>query len=189
VPLPVETADAWLLPDQQLQLSVWVDHSVVEVFGMGGLARVASRVYPDDDEVAWGVSSWVKLPSQLPVLIQWKKQGAGSSSSSDYGVVSEGAAVGASGRSSVRSSVRHGGFWSGLYCWWCKLWYKQCSCQCEEAGTADPRCTTSSSSSSSSRVKEMQQQQGSIADAEVSWVATADAAAWEVQNAWLPPSC
>jgi hypothetical protein len=188
VPLPVETLDAWLLPDQQLQLSVWVDHSVIEVFGMGGSARVTSRVYPEDDDVAWGVSSWVKLPSQLQILSQSRsastEDASGSSSSSSY-IVVEGK-VG-------RSVGKHGGLWAKLYCWWCKLWYQQCSCQCEGDGTADPRCAARSSSSSSMRDLDVQQQQqqqrSSTAEVEVGWSVTADGAVWEVKNAWLPPSC
>jgi hypothetical protein len=186
VPLPVDTADAWLLPNQQLQLSVWVDHSVIEVFGMGGLARVTSRVYPDDDDVAWGVSSWVKLPSQLQVLSR-TRQAAGSSSSSNVGDdVSQSVAT--------KNVDGTGGIWRGLYCWWCKLWFQQCSCQCEQAGTASSsskcasRTTTSSSSNRGVGVQQQQQQQGNSAVELVSWVATTDGAVWEVHNAWLPPS-
>eukprot|EP00879_Flechtneria_rotunda_P005979 GHRR01006287.1.p1 GENE.GHRR01006287.1~~GHRR01006287.1.p1 ORF type:complete len:494 (+),score=170.52 GHRR01006287.1:2730-4211(+) len=62
VPLPV-TDNAWQLPEQQLGLSVWVDHSVIEAFAMGGLARVTSRVYPAGDDVAWGLAAWALPPS------------------------------------------------------------------------------------------------------------------------------
>ena len=43
-----------------LSLAVWVDHSVVEAFAMGGRGRVASRMYPLTEDVAWGVAVWGK---------------------------------------------------------------------------------------------------------------------------------
>ena len=48
-----------LLP---LHLAVWVDHSVVEVFAMGGHGRITSRIYPLGSTVAWGVSVWARCP-------------------------------------------------------------------------------------------------------------------------------
>jgi hypothetical protein len=56
VPLPVGTNSAWSLPDQQLGLSIWVDHTVLEVYAMRGLARVTSRVYPEDNTADFGVA-------------------------------------------------------------------------------------------------------------------------------------
>lgn len=63
VPLPVNESDAWVVPQQPLGLSVFVDHSVVEVYAFGGLARVSSRIYPEADDVAWGLSVWSKPPA------------------------------------------------------------------------------------------------------------------------------
>jgi hypothetical protein len=63
VPLPVNASDAWLVPQQPLGLSVFVDHSVVEVYALGGLARVSSRIYPEGDDVAWGLAVWSNPPS------------------------------------------------------------------------------------------------------------------------------
>jgi hypothetical protein len=63
VPLPVNESDAWVVPQQPLGLSVFVDHSVVEVYALGGLARVSSRIYPEADDVAWGMSVWSKPPA------------------------------------------------------------------------------------------------------------------------------
>jgi hypothetical protein len=46
-----------LLP---LDLAVWVDHSVIEAYALGGHGRVTSRIYPLDSHVAWGVIAWAK---------------------------------------------------------------------------------------------------------------------------------
>lgn len=62
VPLPADASQAWKVPAEPLQLSVWVDHNVVEVFAMKGLGRIASRVYPEDDSVAWGAFAWAVPP-------------------------------------------------------------------------------------------------------------------------------
>jgi hypothetical protein len=62
VPLPANEPQAWKVPDQSLDLSVWVDHGVIEIFAMKGLSRLTSRVYPEDDSVAWGASVWAILP-------------------------------------------------------------------------------------------------------------------------------
>ena len=43
-----------------LNLAVWVDHSVIEVFAMGGHGRVTSRIYPLTSASAWGVSAWAR---------------------------------------------------------------------------------------------------------------------------------
>lgn len=43
-----------------LHLAVWVDHSVVEVFAMGGHGRVTSRIYPLVSASSWGVSVWAR---------------------------------------------------------------------------------------------------------------------------------
>jgi hypothetical protein len=92
-----------------------------------------------------------------------------------------------------RSADKHGSLWAKLYCWWCKLWYHQCSCQCDWVGTGVPRCAASSSSSNRDldvqQQQQQQQQRSSTTAVEVEWSVTADGAAWEVQNAWLPPSC
>ncbi|KAI8462298.1 MAG: glycosyl hydrolase [Monoraphidium minutum] len=65
VPLPAPGAAgaagggaAWALPSKLLTLDVYVDHSVVEVYAMGGLARVTSRIYPADEAVAWGLAAF-----------------------------------------------------------------------------------------------------------------------------------
>jgi hypothetical protein len=58
VPLPADPTKAWNVPWEPLQISVWVDHSVIEVFAMRGLGRISSGVYPEDDSVAWGASAW-----------------------------------------------------------------------------------------------------------------------------------
>jgi hypothetical protein len=42
-----------------IKLAVWVDHSLIEVFAMDGLARVSSRIYPGDDSVSWGLTAFV----------------------------------------------------------------------------------------------------------------------------------
>lgn len=62
VPLPVDSTNAWKVPDQPLELSVWMDHGVVEIFALKGLGRLTSRVYPTDDSVAWGASAFVVPP-------------------------------------------------------------------------------------------------------------------------------
>eukprot|EP00879_Flechtneria_rotunda_P010888 GHRR01011378.1.p1 GENE.GHRR01011378.1~~GHRR01011378.1.p1 ORF type:complete len:726 (+),score=212.30 GHRR01011378.1:2377-4554(+) len=59
-PIPLPINGIWQLPKQQLSLSVWVDHSILEVFAMGGLATVTSRIYPASDSVAWGLAAWAK---------------------------------------------------------------------------------------------------------------------------------
>lgn len=61
-PVPLPVSNAWQVPSDKLSLSVWVDHSVIEVYAMGGLGRVTSRVYPDDDTVAWGLAAWGEPP-------------------------------------------------------------------------------------------------------------------------------
>lgn len=66
VPTPVDPAKAWKVSDTPLQLSVWVDHGVVEIFAMEGLAALTSRVYPEDDSVAWGSSAWAIPPETNP---------------------------------------------------------------------------------------------------------------------------
>jgi hypothetical protein len=53
VPLPGGGA----VPVEGLQLSVWVDHSVLEVFALKGLARLTSRIYPEEQDVAWGLAA------------------------------------------------------------------------------------------------------------------------------------
>lgn len=63
-PVPLPVAKSWQVPIDKLSLSVWVDHSVIEVYAMGGLARVTSRVYPDGDDVAWGLAAW-GVPPQI----------------------------------------------------------------------------------------------------------------------------
>jgi len=70
VPLPVVSGEgskppveAWTVPGTKLGLSVWVDHSVIEVHAMGGLARVTSRIYPEKDDSACGVAVWGAGPA------------------------------------------------------------------------------------------------------------------------------
>ena len=64
VPLPVDaegdrsTPSGWLLPDKQVVLDVFVDHSLIEVYAMDGLARVTSRIYPADETVSWGLAAY-----------------------------------------------------------------------------------------------------------------------------------
>ena len=60
VVLPVGSASSggsadWWLPGRPLTLDVFVDHSVVEVYAMRGLARVTSRIYPADETSSWGL--------------------------------------------------------------------------------------------------------------------------------------
>lgn len=62
VPLPVDPAKAWKVPEIPLQLSVWVDHGVIEIFAMRGLASLTSRVYLEDDSSAWGASAYAIPP-------------------------------------------------------------------------------------------------------------------------------
>lgn len=64
VPLPVDSV--LRVPDAKLGLSVWIDHSVIEVYALGGLARVSSRIYPDDDNAAWGLAVW-SVPPAAPL--------------------------------------------------------------------------------------------------------------------------
>jgi hypothetical protein len=66
VPLPVNASQAWTVPQQPLGLSVFVDHSVIEVYALGGLARVSSRIYPEGDDVAWGLQV-LSSPPRLAV--------------------------------------------------------------------------------------------------------------------------
>jgi sucrose-6-phosphate hydrolase SacC (GH32 family) len=54
-PVPTPVAGSWLLSDTKLQLSMFIDHSMWEVYAQGGLGRVTSRVYPSDDTVDWGL--------------------------------------------------------------------------------------------------------------------------------------
>ena len=58
IPLPVDKP--LILPQEQLGISMWVDHTVFEVYAMGGLARVTSRAYPEDDAAGYGVSLWAQ---------------------------------------------------------------------------------------------------------------------------------
>jgi hypothetical protein len=58
IPLPVD--QPWVLPNDQLGMSIWVDHTVIEVYAMGGLARVTSRIYPEEDDTDYGVSLWAQ---------------------------------------------------------------------------------------------------------------------------------
>ena len=58
VPLPVPPAAAWLLPDKVLTLDHYVDHNIIEVYALGGLGRVTSRVYPADDGSGWGLAAF-----------------------------------------------------------------------------------------------------------------------------------
>jgi hypothetical protein len=99
VPLPVDADKAWKAPDNPLQLSVWIDHGVVEVFAMQGLARLTSRIYPEDDSVAWGVSAWAIPPEPTG------------------GLVADRAAA-----ARAAETLRPPSAVSGLYCWWCRLW-------------------------------------------------------------------
>lgn len=99
VPLPVEQSKAWTAPDTPLQLSVWVDHGVVEVFAMGGLARITSRIYPLDDSVAWGVSAWAIPPEPTAGL-----------------------KVDRAAAARVAEVLKPPSVISGMYCWWCRLW-------------------------------------------------------------------
>lgn len=183
VPLPVSNTVNnsganvfnWLLPDQPLGLWVWIDHSVIEVFAMGGLARVTSRIYPGWDDVAWGLSTWAKLPIELPVVEQ-----GGSS-----------AAAGVAGDSTG------GALRNTLYCWWCKYWFStfsKCSSHCSGDGAGDGPETFSGSNAGSSeaaqRQQERQQRESSGAShSQQTWSATVGGAVWQVQNAWLPPAC
>lgn len=63
VPLPAGNSRGWWLPGQALALDLWVDHNLLEVYAMGGLARVTSRIYPADGRSAWGLAA---LGSAVP---------------------------------------------------------------------------------------------------------------------------
>jgi hypothetical protein len=62
VPLPIKddnrAVSGWQLPATQLMLDMFVDHSLVEVYAMDGLARVTSRIYPADESVSWGLAAY-----------------------------------------------------------------------------------------------------------------------------------
>jgi hypothetical protein len=103
VPLPADQDKAWLAPDTSLKLSVWVDHGVVEIFAMKGLARLTSRLYPEDDSVAWGVSTWAILPEPTA------------------GLTADRAAA-----AKAAEALRPPTVISGMYCWWCRLWTSAC---------------------------------------------------------------
>lgn len=103
VPLPFDKDKAWTVPDTPLDLSVWVDHGVVEIFAMKGLARLTSRIYPEDDTVAWGVSTWSSPPK--PTAGVAVDRGAAASSAEVLGPPT---------------------VLSGLYCWWCRMWSSPC---------------------------------------------------------------
>ncbi len=51
-----EPAAAWVLPEKLMTLDLFVDHSAVEVYAMGGLGRVAARLYPADEASSWGLA-------------------------------------------------------------------------------------------------------------------------------------
>lgn len=105
VPLPVGDQDkAWTAPDTPLELSVWVDHGVVEIFAMQGLARLTSRLYPEDDSVAWGVSAWAVPPEPT----------AGSAS------------VDRAAAARTAEALKPPSVLTGMYCWWCRLWASEC---------------------------------------------------------------
>lgn len=103
VPLPVDQEKGWTAPDTPLELSVWVDHGVVEIFALKGLARLTSRLYPEDDSVAWGVSAWAIPPEPTAGL-----------------TVDRAAAA------RVAETLRPPSVISGMYCWWCRLWTNGC---------------------------------------------------------------
>jgi hypothetical protein len=141
VPLPVDSNKPWKAPDTALQLSVWVDHGVVEIYAMKGLARVTSRLYPDDDSVAWGVSVWALPPEPTA-----------------------GATVDKAAAARTAEALKMPSVVSGMYCWWCRLWTSRCK---------DPRCYSAIS------------RWPNPGD----WGALFDGQVWEMQSAWLPPSC
>lgn len=141
VPLPVDNDKAWRVPDEPLQLSVWVDHGVVEIFAMQGLARITSRLYPADDSVAWGLSVWAIPPEPTA-----------------------GATVDRAAAARAAEALRQPTVVSGMYCWWCRMWSAECK---------DTRCF-----SADRRWPEPGQ-----------WGALWDGQVWEMQSAWLPPSC
>lgn len=64
VPLPITDDNSagqpsgWLMPATLLTLDLFVDHSLVEVYAMDGLARVTSRFYPADETVSWGLAAY-----------------------------------------------------------------------------------------------------------------------------------
>jgi hypothetical protein len=104
VPLPVDQGKAWTAPNTPLELSVWVDHGVVEIFAMKGLARLTSRIYPEDDSVAWGVSAWAIPPEPT----------AGSVS------------VDRAAAAKTAEALKPPSVLTGVYCWWCRLWAAEC---------------------------------------------------------------
>ena len=66
-----ETAPVWLAPDEPLELRVFVDRSVVEVF-VNGRQCVAARVYPEREDSV-GVSFRSRgVDSRLRSLDGWQ---------------------------------------------------------------------------------------------------------------------
>ncbi|KAI3424966.1 hypothetical protein D9Q98_008347 [Chlorella vulgaris] len=57
VTLPAEGLSA-----SNMQLRVLVDHSLVEVFGLGGRQRTTVRAYPLDAEASWGIAMFADAP-------------------------------------------------------------------------------------------------------------------------------
>jgi hypothetical protein len=109
VPLPaghVGGGQACTAPDTPLALDVWVDHGVLEVFAMGGLGRVTSRIYPAGDDVAWGVSAWALPPEPTAGLPH---------------------AVDRAAAARAAEAIRPPSAATAVYCWWCRLWVgRQC---------------------------------------------------------------
>jgi len=103
VPLPVNQDQAWTAPDTPLTMSVWVDHGVVEIYAMQGLARLTSRVYPNDDAVAWGTSVWAIPPEPTA-----------------------GVAVDRAAAARAAEALRPPTVLTGIYCWWCRTWSGSC---------------------------------------------------------------
>ena len=69
VPQPVPPAAPWLLPNKVLTLDLYVDHNIVEVYALGGLGRVTSRVYPADDGSGWGLAAFGSMSGADTVAI------------------------------------------------------------------------------------------------------------------------
>jgi hypothetical protein len=99
VPLPVDNSSAWTLPNKQLGLSIWVDHTVLEVYALGGLARVTSRVYPEGDTADYGVAVFGGGPSS-------GSAGSGSSSGVNGALVLPTGGAGGGGGASVGADVQ-----------------------------------------------------------------------------------
>lgn len=84
VPRPAPPADSWLLPGKPLTLDIYVDHNIIEVYALEGLARVTSRVYPSDEGAGWGLAAFGSASGDGGVILDadaWSMDNAWSGNS------------------------------------------------------------------------------------------------------------